>query len=139
MYEIGRIYEFESAHFLPKYEGKCKRMHGHNYKVMLKLRSEILQPPFGICSVMDAKPIQNSQMNMVLDFHLIDEIVKPILDQLDHQILNEVGIKYPTAERIAQYIYTELKYNKDSSKTLPYLHSVQIWENEWSYAEYSGA
>ena len=31
--KVAKDFTFDSAHFLPKYYGKCERMHGHTYKL----------------------------------------------------------------------------------------------------------
>ena len=37
---ISREFKFDAAHFLPSYKGKCERLHGHTYKLRVKLEGE---------------------------------------------------------------------------------------------------
>jgi len=45
---------------------------------------------------------------MVMDFVEIDEVVRPLVDGLDHSNLND-RFKYPTSEYLALSIYNEIK------------------------------
>ena len=42
MYEIAVEQEFEAAHYLRGYQGKCERMHGHHFRVVARLRARDL-------------------------------------------------------------------------------------------------
>ena len=68
----------------PKYESKCKNLHGHNWVIYVTCQSEKL----------DAN-------GMVVDFKHIKNLVS---DVLDHQYLNDVLQCNPTAENIARWI-----------------------------------
>ena len=82
---------FDAAHYLPNYEGKCSRMHGHTYRLIVEV---------------EGKP--NPKTGMVIDFSILKDIINEhILIYLDHQILNAV-IKNPTAENIATWIKEKL-------------------------------
>lgn len=119
MWELCRIakeYSFEAAHMLPKVPDghKCKRLHGHNYKVEVEFRGEIA-PKDGFCGN--------------LDFADIDAQVKPIIDRLDHQYLNEIeGLDNPTAENIAAYLLREI------NSTRSIFFSVKVWETPKCWA-----
>lgn len=104
--KIGREFYFDAAHSLPRYRGKCERFHGHSYKLEVIVEGEIQKD------------------GMVLDFNELSKIVnEKILNFLDHRNLNEI-FKQPTAERIIEWIFSELK------KELPCLHSVKLWEGK---------
>ncbi|MEM2918303.1 MAG: 6-carboxytetrahydropterin synthase QueD [Candidatus Altiarchaeota archaeon] len=104
--KIGREFYFDAAHFLPRYKGKCERFHGHTYKLEVIIDGEI------------------QKNGMVLDFNDLNKIVnEKILNFLDHRNLNEI-FKQPTAERIAEWIFSKLK------KELPCLYSVKLWEGK---------
>ncbi|GAB4180768.1 MAG: 6-carboxytetrahydropterin synthase QueD [Calditrichia bacterium] len=86
---------FESAHSLRNYEGKCKNIHGHNFKVVVSFKSE-----------------QLDERGMVIDFLDAERELKKITDRLDHKYLNEVAPFdqiNPTVELLAKYIYDELR------------------------------
>jgi 6-pyruvoyltetrahydropterin/6-carboxytetrahydropterin synthase len=85
---------FEAAHRLPQVpEGhKCGRLHGHSYRVEVRIRGEV-DPATG----------------MVLDFADVKTAFAPLHDQLDHHYLNEVdGLDNPTSENLARWIWTRL-------------------------------
>ncbi len=110
---------FESAHSLRNYDGKCKNIHGHNFKVVVSLKSEELD-----------------DRGMVVDFLEIEEELKKITDRLDHRYLNDVEpfTKInPTVERIAEYIYHELK--KAFSHVI--IDKVQVYETDKFVATYT--
>lgn len=114
---IGRTYRFEAAHQLPKVPEwhKCRRLHGHNYRVEIELRNEIA-PVNGFCGN--------------YDFFDIDKIINPIIEQLDHRLLNEVeGLENPTAELIAQWILDK------ANAELSMFFSVKVWETDDCWAQ----
>ncbi len=107
---IGRTYRFEAAHFLPLVpEGhRCKNLHGHNYRVDIV-----------ICGTLDGR-------GFVADFAEIDELVAPLLAQVDHTLLNDVaGLDNPTAEVIARWFLDRL----DTCAL------VRVYENDDCWAE----
>jgi len=76
---------------------------------------------------------------MLVDFHDLKAILDAIIARLDHCVINEVppftGIN-PTAEQIAQYIFTQLRKDAAFRKTNgARLASVKVWESETSSAE----
>ena len=110
-------FRFDSAHFLPYVpaDHKCRNMHGHTYWAILAVKGET-----------DSK-------GWVKDFAEIRKVVNPLIEKLDHKLLNAVpGLENPTAENIAEYIYHNAK------KDLPELDSVQIKETPFSRCIYYG-
>jgi len=88
---ITKEVTFDSAHFLADYYGKCERVHGHTYMLQVTLEGEI------------------QENGLIIDFALLKQIIKNrILNKLDHQMLNDV-IENPSAERIAVWIWDQLK------------------------------
>lgn len=79
---------FDSAHFLPNYKGKCKKLHGHTYQVIVKVAGEVKD-------------------GMVIDFSILKKELSKVINKLDHTLLNNI-IENPTAENIAWYIKSEL-------------------------------
>jgi len=78
MYKIRltKIFTFETAHALFGYDGKCKNIHGHSYKLHVTI---VGQPN---------KEKNHPQLGMVMDFGDLKKIVnKIIVDPLDHAIL----------------------------------------------------
>lgn len=112
---IGKEYAFSAAHKLTKVPDwhPCARLHGHNYLVEVEVRGDVSERN-GFCNG--------------LDFADIDKDVKPVIEKLDHQFLNDF-IENPTAERIAQYILDEVYANSTR-----YLYSVKVWETPKCWA-----
>jgi 6-pyruvoyl tetrahydropterin synthase/QueD family protein len=119
---ITKKFTFEAAHFIPVFaEGhKCRRMHGHSFRVEIKVKGEI-----------------DPQLGILMDFADIKAIVKPIIDYLDHDCLNDIAerdqiplLRNPTSENICIWLYQEIK------PRLPMLHSVVVHETCTSACEY---
>jgi 6-pyruvoyltetrahydropterin/6-carboxytetrahydropterin synthase len=107
---IGRTYRFEAAHHLPLLPDghKCKRMHGHSYRVDVVVRGAL-----------DAR-------GFVSDFAEIDAEVQPLIARIDHRVLNDIeGLENPTAELIAAWLL----------ERLPACESVRVYENDDCWAE----
>jgi 6-pyruvoyltetrahydropterin/6-carboxytetrahydropterin synthase len=115
---ITQAFAFEAAHRLPNVapSHRCHRMHGHSYRVELRLEGPV-EPSTGF----------------VVDFFDIERAFAPLLGQLDHQCLNEVnGLENPTAENIAIWIW------KRMNASLPKLSVVTVYETPDCWAEYDG-
>src|SRR5512137_2574338 len=81
-------FHFAASHRLPRYEGPCFRLHGHNYKFFVAVAGAV-DPATG----------------MIADFGRIKEIVgEEVLARVDHRNLNDV-LDNPTAENIARWIW----------------------------------
>lgn len=116
--ETYKDFTFEAAHFLPNVpEGhKCRRLHGHSYRVRITVQGPV-HPDAG----------------WVMDFGDIKRVFNPILEQLDHQYLNEIdGLDNPTSENIARWIWVRLKAE------LPQLSRIEISETCSSGCSYAG-
>lgn len=122
MYILRVKSHFDAAHRLEDYDGKCSRLHGHRWDVEIRVVGETLD-----------------DINMLVDFGYLKQKLKAILDGVcDHYGLNEsLQESNPTAEFIAQWLYTELIR---TSNDLPGLiQSVRIWESPDCSVEYTGA
>jgi len=113
---VGKRFEFAAAHLLPGYEGACSDVHGHTWRVEIEVEGEV---HIGTC--------------MVVDFKRLKEIVKPIIDTLDHSYLNEI-IANPTAEAIATWIAMNIQ--EPIEREGVQLISVAVWESETSWARF---
>lgn len=119
MYYIAVEEHFEAAHFLREYEGKCERLHGHRFKVVVRLK---------------AKGLDVS--GMAYDFTLLKDKVRELLHEYDHHHLNEVppfNLINPTSENIARTIFDKLDVVIRDKVTLD---SVEVWESPTSCAIY---
>ncbi|MDX2016993.1 MAG: 6-carboxytetrahydropterin synthase QueD [Planctomycetota bacterium] len=116
--EIFKEFRFEAAHDLPDApEGhQCRRLHGHSYLVRVCVRGKI-----------------DPRTGWVCDFGDIKAVVKPLIDQLDHQYLNDIeGLSQSTAERLAQWFWRKLHGR------LAGLSKIEVWETPTSGCAYSG-
>ena len=66
--------EISAGHALRHYEGKCERLHGHNFAVELTVEGDKL----------------TENVELLLDFKVLKRALKEELALLDHQIINEV-------------------------------------------------
>jgi len=110
--KLGLITEFDAAHSLPGYQGKCANMHGHTYQVEM-----VVEGPVG-------------QDGFVMDFYRLKKILAAALKELDHGCLNEL-MPNPTAEKIAEWICSRL--NQELAGSPIRLVSLKLWEgkNKW--------
>jgi 6-pyruvoyltetrahydropterin/6-carboxytetrahydropterin synthase len=100
MYEVRVEREFSSGHYLRNYRGKCENPHGHNYKVQITLRGETLDVS-----------------GLLLDFKDLKHVMRPVIERLDHQMLNEIAPFTeinPSAENLAKYFYDETNQQLES-------------------------
>ncbi len=115
---LVKSFSFEAAHFLPSFPDghKCRRMHGHSFKVDVVVAGEI---PDGQYHLMDYGDVKKA--------------FAPIEKQLDHYCLNEIdGLANPTSEVIAQWIWARL------APELPLLHEIIVHETCTSRCSYFG-
>lgn len=122
MFRIQVREEFEAAHRIVGYPGKCDRLHGHSWSVEAKVAGKTLD-----------------DLGMLVDFKVIKRELKTALDRLDHRYLNEMppfcdGVN-PTAEHLAKYFYEELAAG-DIFPPGVMLESVCVWESPHSCAIY---
>ena len=142
---ITKKFRFEAAHALYGYDGKCKNIHGHNYKLFV---TEVRSP---------TSDSSNVKFGMVMDFDDLKKIVKAeIIKEFDHSVIfnknsphkklaNDL-IKNGHKVVLADYQPTIEEMiidfaNKISSK-LPSeikLHSLKLEETETSYSEWFAA
>ena len=139
---ITKQFSFETGHALYGYDGKCKNVHGHSYKLSVTVIG---------------KPINDSshvKFGMVIDFSDLKKIVKAeIVDIFDHATVfnkntphlelakelkdrghNVLLVDYqPTSEMMV------IDFAKKIKKHLPNhiaLHSLKLQETETSFAEW---
>lgn len=119
MFELTIVVNFEAAHRIPDYPGKCNRLHGHNWKVEVVVQGSKLD-----------------KLGMLVDFRELKNQVNEVILVLDHHYLNELEafkVVNPTAENIAKYFYTHIQEKLESQVRVT---SVKIWESDHSAALY---
>jgi 6-pyruvoyltetrahydropterin/6-carboxytetrahydropterin synthase len=123
MYEVTVQDTFSSGHYLRDYYGKCENPHGHNYRVLVTLIGEQLEPN-----------------GLLLDFKLLKRILQPTIQYLDHNMINDLEpftSVNPSAENLAKYFF-----DCTSSKLLEMtagrvrVKDCIIWETDTSFARY---
>ena len=142
---ITKQFSFETGHALYGYDGKCKNVHGHSYKLSVT----VIGTP-----ILDNN---NVKFGMVIDFTDLKKIVKEeIVDNFDHatvfnkntphvDLANELSTRghhvilvdyQPTSENMVIDFADKIK------KRLPnpvQLHSLKLQETESSFAEWFAA
>ncbi|MFP4052825.1 MAG: 6-carboxytetrahydropterin synthase QueD [Phycisphaerae bacterium] len=116
--ELIRTFRFEAAHALPNIPvgHKCRNMHGHSYRVDIHVTGEV-----------------DPQTGWVMDFGEIKQAVGPVVDELDHKVLNDLpGLDNCTSELIARYLWNRVQPN------LPQLSAITVWESDNSRCVYRG-
>jgi 6-pyruvoyltetrahydropterin/6-carboxytetrahydropterin synthase len=116
--KITQAFTFEAAHRLPNVPPthRCHRMHGHSYRVELRLEGPV-----------------DPESGFVVDFFDVEDAFGPLLAQLDHYCLNDVpGLENPTAENIAVWIWDRVQ------PRVPQISAVLVYETPNSWAEYEG-
>lgn len=116
--EVFKSFSFDAAHFLPNVgkDHKCFRLHGHTYHL----------------TVFAEKPLDEHK-GWVIDFADLKDVVKPVVDTLDHQYLNEIaGLENPTCELIAKWLWDQIKPKLDCLK------KIELRETPTSGVIYSG-
>jgi 6-pyruvoyltetrahydropterin/6-carboxytetrahydropterin synthase len=108
--KMGLSLEFDAAHRLPDYDGKCARVHGHTYDVEVVLEGPV-----------------DDESGFLMDFYNLKRILKSVLEELDHRDLNEI-LPNPTAERIAEHIKSGLENHLRGTPAS--LVSVKLWEGK---------
>src|ERR1017187_8564722 len=119
MIELRKTFQFEAAHLLPHLpkSHKCRRLHGHSFKVEVVVAGEC-----------------DPRLGWLMDYADISRAFKPTLEKLDHYYLNEVpGLENPTSENIAAWIWKKLK------PRLPLLTEVTVAETCTAKCVYRGA
>jgi 6-pyruvoyltetrahydropterin/6-carboxytetrahydropterin synthase len=139
---ITKHFDFESAHALYGYDGKCKNIHGHSYHIYVTVIGTPIEDD------------KNPKNGMVMDFGDLKVIVKrEIVSKFDHAVvlngesphkelantINDYSHKVvlvpyqPTSENMlidfAERIQTQLPQNV-------LLHSLKLYETANSYAEW---
>jgi 6-pyruvoyltetrahydropterin/6-carboxytetrahydropterin synthase len=116
--QIFRQFSFDSAHFLPNVPDghRCKEIHGHTYRLIIYLEGDL-----------------DKDLQWVIDFSEVKKIVAPIIDSIDHKLLNNIkGLENPTCERISIWLWEQIK------PKLPMLKKVELFETPNSGAIYEG-
>ena len=119
-YTICKEFDFAAAHFIPDHPGKCRNMHGHNYRVRVFVTAKALDP-----------------LGMVVDFSLIKAHLKEVAGRFDHQVINELppfDQMNPTAELLSEHLFQGLAERLDDERVS--VRRLEVWETPTSCAIY---
>ena len=139
---ITKQFSFETGHALYGYDGKCKNVHGHSYKLSVTVIGEPISDN------------SNVKFGMVIDFSDLKKIVKEeIVDQFDHatvfnkntphvELAKELSnrghhvilVDYqPTSENMVIDFAQKIKNRLPAEIKL---HSLKLQETDTSFAEW---
>jgi 6-pyruvoyltetrahydropterin/6-carboxytetrahydropterin synthase len=116
--EVFKSFTIEAAHRLPNVpdEHPCSRVHGHSFVIELWVGGTL-----------------GARSGWVVDFADIIDAFRPLHEQLDHRLLNDVeGLSNPTSENLAIWIWDRV------SVTLRGLTRVIVRETATSGCVYRG-
>lgn len=119
-YELIIKADFGAAHSLRQYKGKCERLHGHNWKLDIRVTADEL-----------------NEDDMVLDFGDAKTAIANVLEAYDHYHLNEVppfDTLNPTSENIARVLAERLQAELPEGV---HVVAVTAWESDRCGATYS--
>ena len=123
-WRLGVRSTLSAAHALRHYEGKCERLHGHNFEINAEIEGERLQ----------------DGAEIVLDFKILKNLLAKVLEPFDHAVLNEIAPFdriNPSSENLARFIADELgtmlkNFAVDGSG--PRVRGVTVSEKDGQYA-----
>lgn len=138
---VTKEFPFEMAHVLSNYDGPCKNVHGHSYRLFVTL------------SGLPADDPENPKNGMVIDFSDLKNIVrKEIVNIFDHSVVlsdridkekaemfkkmfgNAVLVSYqPTCENLVSDFAERIKPHIPAGVNL---HSLKLYETATSFAEW---
>lgn len=138
---VTKEFDFEMAHALWNYDGACRNIHGHSYRLFVTI--------IGIPEQHKGNP----KFGMVMDFKDLKKLVNTsVVDTLDHSLvvfkeaegnsLDAVKSMYqkvhvfdfqPTCENLVSYIAGNLKELMPGDIEL---HSLKLYETATSFAEW---
>ena len=121
MYHISVEQDFDAAHFLRGYKGKCEALHGHRFRVVVGVKSSVL-----------------NDIGIAYDFTELKQHLDDILSKFDHTCLNDVppfDKINPSSENIASAVYSELQPRLDGDSVS--ISAVEVWESPQSRVIYT--
>ena len=123
MFEVTVEDTFAAGHYLRNYKGKCENPHGHNYKIRVTLAGEELD-----------------KAGLLLDFKDLREVMKHVIDRLDHQMINDIEPfteLNPSAENLARYFYQQTAQQlQEMTGGRVRVKDCTLFETDSSFARY---
>ena len=139
--KITKQFSFEMAHALRNYDGLCRNIHGHSYKMDITLAGQPLHdensPKDGmVMDFGDLKRLVNEEIISLLDHALL------LNAQTDTQLIEVLKQNYekivtvdfqPTTENLLEFIADKIKTKLPEGVSLT---CVRLRETDTSYAEW---
>ena len=122
MFEVSVEQTFAAGHALRNYKGKCENVHGHNFRVQVKIEGDRLD-----------------ETGLLVDFIDVKNVMRGVIERLDHQFLNEVApfdVKNPSAENIAEYFHQQMTTGLADTPVPVRITEVKVWETDIQSASY---
>jgi 6-pyruvoyltetrahydropterin/6-carboxytetrahydropterin synthase len=119
---ITKEITFDAAHHLDEYEGKCKNIHGHTYKLSITISGFV------------------NEIGIVIDFYDVKQMFEElIMNKLDHKYLNDVLPNMnPTVDNIVVWVWEQfdksLQENNLNKKQGYRVEEINLFETPTSYA-----
>lgn len=121
MFEVTVQQTFAAGHALRNYRGKCENVHGHNYRVEVKVAGE-----------------QLDSTGLLVDFVELKRVMRTVVDYLDHQFMNDLhpfDKINPSAENIAKFFHDRMSAQLEAGVPVR-IAEVKVWETDTSSAVY---
>ena len=122
MFRVSVEETFSSGHALRGYKGKCENVHGHNYRVQVRLEGA-----------------QLNEIGLLVDFTDLKRVLRGIIAGLDHQFLNDLDAFQtvnPSAENLAKYFYDEMVRQLTNLPAGAGITEVTVWETDTASAQF---
>ncbi|MBE9469297.1 MAG: 6-carboxytetrahydropterin synthase [Bacteroidetes bacterium] len=138
---LTKEFHFEMAHLLWNYDGPCKNIHGHSYKLFVTVKgqpiNDISNPKHGmLIDFSDLKSIVNSQIVELFDHAFVLQQNKKFTSVLENNEIfgKKIILDYqPTSENLVVDFAIRIKSQlPDKIK----LHSLKLYETSTSFSEW---
>lgn len=139
---LTKEFSFEAAHALDGYDGPCREIHGHSYRLFVTVAGRPVADP------------ENPKYGMVMDFGVLKRIVnEQIVSRFDHAFVlrdSERGraVREALGERFSNIVVVDYQptcenmladFARRITSRLPEgvrLHSLRLYETATSFAEW---
>jgi 6-pyruvoyltetrahydropterin/6-carboxytetrahydropterin synthase len=138
---VTREFTFEMAHVLGNYDGPCRNVHGHSYRLFVTIAgtplNDIASPKDGM--VMDFADLKNIILNEIINVfdHAVavsKDFDRDKMEMLSKTFGNTVLVDYqPTCENLVSDFASRIKIHLPEMISL---HSLKLYETAKSYAEW---
>jgi 6-pyruvoyltetrahydropterin/6-carboxytetrahydropterin synthase len=131
MFHVTRQIDFCYGHRLLNYAGKCRYLHGHNGRAVIRIASDKLDERGMVTDFSDIKKVVSGWIDDQLDHRMIlheNDPARPYLEKLGEPLF--LLKENPTAENIAKLIY-EFAREQGFPVTC-----VDLWETPNCFATY---